>query len=29
MFIGILLILTWLILLLRYPAKALQVSLAA
>ncbi len=29
MFIGILLILTWLILLLRYPAKALPVSLAA
>ncbi|KPW35302.1 Multidrug transporter [Pseudomonas coronafaciens pv. atropurpurea] len=29
MFIGVLLILTWLILLLRYPAKALQVSLAA
>jgi hypothetical protein len=29
MLIGILLILTWLILLLRYPAKALPVSLAA
>ncbi|RMR61958.1 hypothetical protein ALP83_03648 [Pseudomonas syringae pv. actinidiae] len=29
MFIGILLILTWLVLLLRYPAKALPVSLAA
>ncbi|NNJ13815.1 multidrug transporter [Pseudomonas putida CSV86] len=29
MFVGILLILTWLVLLLRYPAKALPVSLAA
>lgn len=29
MFIGILLVLTWLVLLLRYPAKALPVSLAA
>jgi hypothetical protein len=29
MFIGIALILTWLVLLLRYPAKALPVSLAA
>jgi hypothetical protein len=29
MLIGILLILTWLVLLLRYPAKALSVSLAA
>ena len=29
MFFGVLLILTWLILLLRYPAKALPVSLAA
>lgn len=29
MFIGVLLIITWLILLLRYPAKALPVSLAA
>lgn len=29
MFIGVLLILTWLVLLLRYPAKALPVSLAA
>lgn len=29
MFIGILLILTWLVLLVRYPAKALPVSLAA
>ena len=29
MFIGVLLVITWLILLLRYPAKALPVSLAA
>ena len=29
MFFGVLLIITWLILLLRYPAKALPVSLAA
>lgn len=29
MFIGILLILTWLVLLLRYPAKALPISMAA
>ena len=29
MFIGVLLVVTWLILLLRYPAKALPVSLAA
>lgn len=29
MFIGILLVITWLILLLRYPAKALPVSVAA
>ena len=29
MFIGVLLIITWLVLLLRYPAKALPVSLAA
>ncbi|HEY0285698.1 MAG TPA: multidrug transporter [Pseudomonas sp.] len=29
MFIGVILIFTWLILLLRYPAKALSVSLAA
>ncbi|MCF5075093.1 multidrug transporter, partial [Pseudomonas syringae] len=29
MFLGVLLIITWLILLLRYPAKALPVSLAA
>ena len=28
-FIGVLLIITWLVLLLRYPAKALPVSLAA
>ena len=29
MFFGVLLIITWLILLLRYPARALPVSLAA
>jgi hypothetical protein len=29
MFIGVLLVITWLILLLRYPAKALPVSIAA
>ncbi|QXI27606.1 multidrug transporter [Pseudomonas vanderleydeniana] len=29
MFIGVLLVITWLILLLRYPAKALPVSMAA
>ena len=29
MFIGILLVITWLILLVRYPAKALPVSVAA
>ena len=29
MFIGILLVLTWLVLLLRYPAKALPISMAA
>ena len=29
MLIGVLLIITWLVLLLRYPAKALPVSLAA
>ncbi|MCF4993797.1 multidrug transporter, partial [Pseudomonas gessardii] len=29
MFFGVLLIVTWLILLLRYPARALPVSLAA
>lgn len=29
MFIGVLLVITWLILLLRYPGKALPVSLAA
>ena len=29
MFIGVLLVITWLILLLRYPAKALPVSVAA
>ena len=29
MFFGVLLIITWLVLLLRYPAKALPVSLAA
>ena len=29
MFIGVLLVITWLVLLLRYPAKALPVSLAA
>ena len=29
MFIGVLLVITWLVLLLRYPAKALPISLAA
>ena len=29
MFIGVLLVITWLVLLLRYPAKALPVSVAA
>ena len=29
MFIGVLLVITWLILLLRYPAKAFPVSVAA